>query len=208
MNEQPYRWIAAMLAAAVFLSGPAKAQQGHTHEEPPAPSRDSIASAEELAKYCETAPCKRNVTVRLLRKDGTVYEQHSDLLPPAIQGGLAVIHPGETLRMSPVFDGDEFTGWRPAPDDAPVDLQVVTVHLQQNEGEVGMMATISTNTGPGLKLTVGMFLLDGPEHPVKTSTCPLMPGPFSVYETWPHPIYSLLIGKARRLRKDEQVACE
>lgn len=156
------------------------------------------ASLDALQTYCRTAPspCREHLRITLRREGDAPYDQTFDLLPPAVQGGIITVHPGETVRAVPLFDeNDAFTGWRAAQDDEPADTQVLTIDLSQREGKIHMMAHVSTNTGPALKLRMGLMRLDS-EEPESTSSCPLSEGGFSNFEMWPFPIFVLMVAEA------------
>ena len=171
-------------------------------------SRYQPVSQETLRKTCQSAQCRHNVTIRLLKPDGRWYEQKSEWLPPMIQGGLVMLYPGEKVSLVPVFEAGKFREWQRAPVHAGAAAPVLTVHFRQIEGKSAMMAEISKNAGPAIKLSLGMFVLDGPDYPVKTSSCPLKSGKWFSTESWPHPIYSLLIGPPSQLAADAPLACD
>ncbi len=209
--------IAMVLASTLFAQEP---------EKPPLDSAQRAAIAEQASptaspwrpyssteidafkKACQTIPCRKNVTIRLLKKDGTYYEQKSELLPPMIQGGLVTLYPGDKVRLIPVFEAGKFKEWQPAPEHTDDTTLVISIEFAQMQGKPDMTATISKTSGPAIKLSLGMFVLDGPDRPVKTTSCPLRPGKWSSFEYWPHPIYSLLVGRAEQLADDAPAICD
>jgi hypothetical protein len=113
------------------------------------------------------------------------------------------------VKVSPQFDGNEFAGWRLADQTLPADAQVVTIKLVQNEKDTGMTADISASKGPSLKLSLGMEVLEGPDYPVRTSSCPLMSnGGLRTFESWSDPIYTLMVGVAKRLGDKYPMVCD
>jgi hypothetical protein len=204
---------AALLAiGACFAAAPAAAQTA-TGAEPASPpaadaSRSDASGNGELRRYCETANCRRNLRVVLRRDKGKTYDQTFELLPPAVQTGMISVHPGETVRAVPLFENGTFAGWREAKPDEPADTQILTIALSQSDKSAGMSAQVSTNTGPALKLRMGLIRLDGNDEPESTSSCPLMAGGFSSFEMWPYPIFVLLVADAKRPAADSPMVCE
>jgi hypothetical protein len=129
----------------------------------------------------------------LRREKGATYDRTFELLPPAVQTGILSVHPGETVRAVPLFEKGEFAGWREPKPDEPADTQILTIALSQSDKGAGMSAQVSTNSGPALKLRMGLIRLDGNDEPESTSSCPLMAGGFSSFEMWPYPIFVLLV---------------
>jgi hypothetical protein len=197
---------------ASFAAAPAAAQTATDAEPANAAaadaSRSDAAGTDELRKYCETANCRRNLRVVLRRDKGKTYDQSFELLPPAVQTGMVSVHPGETVRAVPLFENGTFAGWREPKPDEPADTQILTIALSQLDKSAGMSAQVSTNTGPALKLRMGLIRLDGNDEPESTSSCPLMAGGFSNFEMWPYPIFVLLIADAKRPAADAPMVCE
>ena len=169
---------------------------------------EQASGPDTLREHCKTAPCRRDIRIRLRREKGDVYDETFELLPPAVQPGLLSIHPGETVSAVPIFENGEFTGWRlPGPDE-PAGTQILTIKLSQSDDRPNMMARVSTNTGPALKLRMGLIRLDGNEEPESTSSCPLAEGGFSSFEMWPYPIFVLLVADAKRPATSDGMKCE
>jgi hypothetical protein len=164
------------------------------------------AGDNELREFCKTAPspCRENLRVMLRRDEGEPYDMTFDLLPPAVQAGMLTVHPGETVRAVPLFEDGEFSGWRAAKPDEPADTQILTIEFEQMEGRTGMQAQVSTNTGPALKLRMGLMRLDS-EEPESTSSCPLVANGGTVFEMWPYPMFMLLVADAKRVSDDDMV---
>jgi hypothetical protein len=169
---------------------------------------DRPAEPEELQTFCETAACRRDLRVRLRRDKGEPYDQTFELLPPAVQDSMVTIHPGEKISAVPLFEGGRFTGWRAARPDEAAGTQILTIDLSQSKDDTSMMAHVSTNTGPALKLRMGLVRLDGNERPESTSSCPLHAGGFSSFEMWPYPIFVLIVADAKRLADSDTMTCE
>ena len=166
------------------------------------------AGLQELQAFCKTAPCRRDLRIQLRRAKGAPYDETFELLPPAVQDSMMTIHPGEKVSAVPLFKGDRFAGWRAVKPDEPAGTQIVTVDLSQSKENTSMMAHVSSNTGPAIKLRMGLIRIDGDDRPEATSSCPLRAGGFSSFEMWPYPIFVLIVGDAKRLSDTDAVVCE
>lgn len=178
----------------------------------PAAANENAKNADEenLETYCETSaePCRKNLRIVLRRKEGEAYDETFALLPPAVQPGMLSIHPGETVRAVPEFENGEFAGWRTPKADEPVETQILTISLEQSDKSEGMMASVGTNTGPALKLRMGLVRIDGDDKAESTSSCPLAEGGGHTFEMWPYPMFVLLVAEATRPAKDDGMACK
>lgn len=168
------------------------------------------ADEENLDTYCETSvePCRKHLRIVLRRKEGEAYDETFALLPPAVQPGMLSIHPGETVRAVAEFENGEFAGWRTPKADEPADTQILTISLEQIENDAGMRANVGTNTGPALKLRMGLVRIDGDDSAESTSSCPLAEGGGHTFEMWPYPIFVLLVADATRPAKDDGMVCK
>lgn len=174
-----------------------------------APTEDQAGIAAELRAYCKTSPvpCRENLQVVLRRDKGENYERTFQLLPPSVQPDMVSVHPGETVRAVPLFENGRFAGWRAPRADEPAETQILTIALEQMDDDVGMMASVSTNTGPALKLRMGLIRLDGGDEPESTSSCPLQAGGSRGFEMWPYPIFVLLVADAERPKEGDPRVC-
>ncbi len=175
-----------------------------------ASANEKNADEENLETYCETSVelCRKNLRIVLRRKEGEAYDETFALLPPAVQPGMLSVHPGETVRAVPQFENGEFAGWRTPKADEPADTQILTISLEQNDKSEGMMASVGTNTGPALKLRMGLVRIDGDDAPESTSSCPLAEGGGHTFEMWPYPVFVLLVADATRPADDEAMVCK
>jgi hypothetical protein len=205
MSPSVMIWRSVRLLALVAILVCASLVRAESLDKDNAQATDRPASTDELREYCKTAPspCREHLQVKLRRDSGPLYDKTFDLLPPPVQQGMVTVHPGETVRAVPLFENDAFSGWRAVKPDEPADTQILSIELDQMEGKTGMMARVTTNTGPPLKLRMGLMRLDS-EEPESTSSCPLAAGG-GVYEMWPYPIFMLLIADAERVSDDDMV---
>jgi hypothetical protein len=166
------------------------------------------AKLEELQEFCKTANCRYNLRVKLRRAKGAPYDSTFKVLPPAVQNSMITIHAGEKISAVPLFKGNSFLGWREVKADEAADTQIVTVDLSQSKNDTSMMAHVSTNTGPAIKLRMGLIRIDSDDKPEATSSCPLQAGGFSSFEMWPYPIFVLIVAEAKRLDDTDKMVCE
>lgn len=172
-----------LVPLALLLSGAVAAHAAA----PPA------AAVSDLETFCRTAHCRHDVSVRLRKPDGSVFEKHSALMPPAVQRGLIGVLPGETVRFVPILVDGKFHGWRePATLDAP-DTPVFSIRLEQADGKPDMVATLTNSGARTAKLRMGLVTLNS-DQPHPTSSCPVLAGIGSM-EMWPEPVFMLLVSE-------------
>ncbi|MFZ5637254.1 MAG: hypothetical protein ACOY82_11815 [Pseudomonadota bacterium] len=196
------------LAAALLALASAHAACG-AEPEADGGSDDRAAMEASLREHCKTSasPCRENLQVVLRRDGGETYDRTFALLPPAVQPHMISVHPGEIVRAVPLFENERFAGWRAPRADEPADTQILTIDLDQMDDKAGMMASVSTNTGPALKLRMGLVRLDGSDEPESTSSCPLRAGGWKNFEMWPYPIFVLLVADAARPTPEDEGVC-
>jgi hypothetical protein len=68
-----------------------------------------------------------------------------------------------------------------------------------------MVLTISNPYRKPLKFNMGVMRLDQ-ERLLKTSSCPIGPG-MKAFESWPYPIFQVVLGRGRLLREDDASTC-
>lgn len=177
--------------------------------EPASAADDATAQLARMREMCSTssAPCRENLRIVLRRDGGDTYDETHALLPPQVQQGMLSVHPGETVRAVPMFENGTFAGWRAPVDNEPADTQILSIELRQIDDSAGMSAVVSTNTGPALKLRMGLIRLDGNEQPESTSSCPLRAGGWTNFEMWPYPIFVLLVADATRPTQEDAGVC-
>ena len=200
--------LCACLFIALIAAGSGAGPQASAADTTATGAVERPAAPQELQKFCETAACRHDLRVRLRLDKGKLFDETFKLLPPAVQDGMITIHAGEKVSAVPVFEGDRFTGWRAVRPDEATQTQIVSVDLSQSDESTAMMAHVSTNTGPAIKLQMGLIRIDGNDRPEATSSCPLRAGGFSAYEMWPYPIFVLIVAGAKRLSDTDTMTCE
>jgi hypothetical protein len=208
MRPEHFLALAIALMAGPVASGasapPEAAPAGAAKSEVKA---DGVTADRAFAQLCQSQPCRHDVDFTVRRTDGSERHVHEALFPPAVQSGVVTILPGETVEMVAEFHEGKFAGWRaPRSDDGP-SAHRISVNLQQNRDDAGFMATVE-NHGPSLlKFQMGLHRLDGADDPEYTSSCPVGPGQTS-FESWPYPLFQILITGVAVIEPSHQVACE
>ena len=204
--------IACSLIASCAATPPAPQRQAArhrdsvgTHERPA--SADVPAGPADLPAFCTSHPCRRDVTIRLHKTDGSVFEEHKDFMQPPVQDTVVTVLPGETVRFVPVWKDGAFDHWRePDGSDAP-GAQVFSVKLEEADEHKGTMMGVITNSGAhAAKLRLEMMRLDD-DASHYTSSCPIMPGKTS-FELWPEPVFTLVVTSAEILGPDAKMVCD
>jgi hypothetical protein len=184
------RLIGGILAAGVVFGAPAFAG-----EEP--------SSGDTLEAACLKMACQHDLHVSMRRKDGTAYQRTFKLYPPTVQSfGVSVVA-GQTIYIEAEVEGNRLINLR-AVDMLTAPEKTITAKLEQVDGK-GMQLIVTNPFSKTLKFNMGMMPLDS-EKLVKTSSCPIRPGN-SNYESWPFPIFQIVLGNARLLEAGADPAC-
>jgi hypothetical protein len=154
-------------------------------------------------EYCKTHECRKNLKVRLKKEDGSLFKMDMKLVQPIVQGGMVSIFPGETIYLS--FDpGKKGPENLRSVSSADHSTNTLTFKFSQEDklaNGCGMMLHAHNPTKRYIKYDLGMQLIDS-EVLYKTSSCPLIPE-LSGYESWPHPIFQLVMTNFRWVDKSK-----
>jgi hypothetical protein len=169
-----------------------------------APAKPSMA---DFTKFCETAPCRRNVEFTLKKRDGSDFAYRTPLAPPVVQPGYITVYPGETLY----FEAEEGSG-------GALELRLVSAITHPEKTFVMSLAqksAVGDGTGMTFEITnpfkrrvryhLELMPLEK-EIVIKSSTCPIFEG-LTNYEFWPYPIFQVLIEKVRFMDLAEPASC-
>lgn len=159
-----------------------------------------------LEKYCETAPCRKNLRVDLLKADGTRFDRTFPLMAPAVQNRLITVFAGETILV-------EATASQGGPTDYLVVDKVVhpertlSFKLEQlnKDGKVLMMLNSKNPFSRDIRLHLSMMLLSN-DKIAKTSSCPVSAG-LQTFEIWPDAIFQILITDIVFLDPSDDYSC-
>ena len=165
------------------------------------------SSIQGFIEYCETAMCRKNLTVKLKQNDWQYYERTFELLPPAVQGEMINIYAGEKIFIEADFNADQPENFKQVLENKNPEKTIVFDLKQATDtGDgIGMMLTVSNPFSRPLHYKMGMMPLDK-EDLYKTSSCPVIAGG-SIYEHWPHPIFQIVIARLYFLKDGDQLEC-
>jgi hypothetical protein len=185
----------------------------------------ALAAAPAVAQpdpRCQTSACRKPGTSLVqLREGGSARLPRPAI--PYFTGSVLSLVPGETivLGFSHVADGlsaPVLVQVREAEGAvdigaAPAAEMTVSFSLKQEAGMPGMMLTVVNRTDLMIKFDAHMYVpAGGKVAGSDTSSCPVMPvrasgEGFTTFESWPHPIALLMIGRIRTLRPDATMIC-
>lgn len=163
----------------------------------------SDGSPEPLEKVCLKLACQHDLHVQMRRKDGTAYNETFKLFPPTVQAFGVSIVAGQTIFIEAEVEGNVLTKLTSV-DKVRAPAKTFTAKLEQIEGKA-MMLVVTNPFSKTLKFNMGMMPLDS-ERLLKTSSCPISPGTSS-YETWPYPIFQVVLANARLLEPGANPGC-
>lgn len=155
-------------------------------------------------KLCPQGDCRGPITIRLVKEDGSIFEQSHDYLYPVIQSMGITIFPGEQIKITGSFKDNKLTDTRVlgASDHDP---PLITFNFSQ-ETDKSMLLTVTNHSANDIKYHLAMMPLAS-ERLVKTSSCPVSAG-LMAFESWPFPIYQLLVPEIFIVEKSDQSKCE
>ncbi len=188
-----------MRKASLQLSLLVASSLSHAQEHP-ATQQEQAALEQNM---CAETKCQRNLRVVLKQKDGATYDKTFAVFPATVQGfGVAVVA-GQTLYIEADIVGDKLTNYRSV--DAVTDPNItITAKLEQMK-DGGMMLSLHNPFNKAIKFNMGIMPLDS-DGLYKTSSCPVIAGGGS-YETWPYPIFQLVLGNGRLMEPSDTMAC-
>ena len=169
---------------------------------------EAAPSIDEFKRLCasELRGCRGPHTIRLLKEDGSIHEVSFDIGVPIVQGDdLVTVLPGETVYLEAEVDGDRVIRLRSVPEIVHPET-TITISLSQSDGETDMFLVAKNPFPRALKYRMGMERLDH-DGLLSTSSCPVVGGG-GAYETWPHPIFQIVITDFRFLEEGAGFVCE
>lgn len=160
----------------------------------------------ELESYCERAPCRKDMAVRVRLTDGRIQEESAPLYRPAVTRNSVSVLLGEEIRAVPEFDDETFLGWREAEQRESRRNIVLTFKVTQMDSDASISAAISNNGEDPVKLRLYVRTAGAPEGEY-TSSCPVVAGG-TVYEYWSRPIVEVIVREASLLTEDSALMCD
>jgi hypothetical protein len=156
---------------------------------------------EEFNEYCKTHKCRKNLKVHLKKPDGSYFHSEMELAQPIVQGNLVSIFPGETIyiEFDPGLKGPENLRSVESTSDSKHILTFKFTQEDKLANGAGMMLFVHNPSNRHIKYDLEMQLIDSDDL-FKTSCCPLRPE-MRNYESWPHPIFQLVMTNFRWVDK-------
>jgi len=157
----------------------------------------------ELITLCKTTLC-RKPTIHLNLADGQEFTDTQPFSLPILQDGWISIYPGEEIYIEAQIEKGELSLLRAVPALVNPDRTLV-FKFHQRQGTTDMFLEVTNPFQSDLKFKFGMMLPDS-DRVRATSSCPVSAG-LKLFEHWPHPIYQLVIGQGRALKKGDPRDC-
>ncbi len=192
-----------MAACAVALM-----VQGCTSAVEETPASAPGGAATSVDGFCEVAPCRERLRVRLRQAGSGYFDRTYRRLPPVVQPAFVSIYAGETLYIE-AEEGEK----------GPVNLLHVeenrnpdrTIEIEfEQDGEsgdgLGMLLVVRNPFARPLRYNLSMMPLDR-EEMYATSSCPVVPGG-TTFESWPFPIFVIAMANLRFLGPEGPFRCE
>lgn len=185
-------WIPALLffAGAPALGQPSEAEQ----------------RAKEIEAVCAKAHCRSARTVSLRLENGKTFERDVPRLPIVLPDGLITVFPGEEIHIELRIADGAIKSARAVPKVARRS-STVSFRLGQAPGHVASELTVTNGLPHNLKFTAVMMLPSTGRQLHPAATCPVQPG-LSAHETWPQPVFQLVISNLRILPEDDPLNCD
>jgi hypothetical protein len=162
------------------------------------------ANPEELRKLCETILCRKPGVVRLTLDNGKPFETTFDAPVPIVQNERVSILPGETVFVEAEVSGDRLVNLRAV---AAIEHPEKTLTFEFSQGAFGMQLVVTNPFEKHVKYHAGM-MLPSSEKLLKTSSCPVIGGGGSAFESWPNAIFQLVLFDFRLLDRTATMSCE
>lgn len=155
-------------------------------------------------KLCPKGDCRGPITIKLIKEDGSVFMQQHDYLYPIIQSMGITILAGEHINITGDFIDQKLTNIRVITS-SDKEKPLITFSFEQKDQKM-MMLTVTNNSQYNIKYHLAMMPLKE-EKLFKTSSCPVFARKM-VFESWPYPIYQLLIPEIFIIEVTDKVKCE
>ena len=165
------------------------------------PSKE-LSQDEAKTDMCSKVQCQKNLHVTLKKRDGTIFDRTFEVMSPTIQGNSVFIFPGQTVLFTTELDGSKLKNPKLATD--PNAPNVIALKLEQTPDGV-MMLSVKNPYEKFLKFRMGIMPLEKPEL-FATTSCPAVPKG-GAYESWPDPIFQIVVTSGRLLEPKDSLAC-
>lgn len=154
-------------------------------------------------KLCPNNDCRGPITIKLTKEDGSIFERKYDYLYPIVQSGAITVLPGENIKITGAFENNKLTQIRALKES---DQGIPLITFSFNQQKTTMLLTVVNNSKQSIKYHLAMMPLKEGKL-IKTSSCPVLAGT-SAFETWPFPIYQLVIVEISCIETTKKMKCE
>jgi len=152
--------------------------------------------------------CRPPVDIKLQKKDGSSFESNTGVSLPIVHVDTVTIYPGETIHVEAGLGKDSLENLRAVEKVADPSKTLTLTFKQEPAGKKSkrpmMKLTVDNPFPKKIKYHTQVMLLSG--NIIKTSTCPVGAGQTS-YESWPDPIFQLILTDFRFAGEKEE-KCE
>ncbi len=155
-------------------------------------------------ELCPNNDCRGPITIKLIKEDGSIFEQKYEYLYPIIQSMGITIFPGENIKITGTFENNKLTNIR-ALRETDQDPPLFIFSLSQDDKDT-MLLKVTNNSDTDIKYHLVMMPLKEGKF-LKTSSCPI-PAGIAAYEFWSYPIYQLMIPEIFIVEIKDQATCE
>jgi hypothetical protein len=162
---------------------------------------NDLPPKEEL---CPNNDCRGPITIKLIKEDGSIFEQKHEYLYPIIQSMGITIFAGENIKIAGTFENNKLSNIH-ALKESDQEPPLFTFSFWQEDKDM-MILKVVNNSKHDIKYHLAMMPLKE-ENFFKTSSCPVAAS-ISAIESWPYPIYQLLIPEIFIIEIKDQVTCE
>jgi hypothetical protein len=154
-------------------------------------------------KMCAQTKCQYNLRVTLKQEDAKTYDRTFKVFPAVVQPFGVVVIAGQTIHFEADVVGGKLVNMV-AVDTLSHPEKTITAKLEQSD-DGGMLLVVNNPFANALKFSMGMMPLDQ-DKLLKTSSCPVVAGG-KIFETWPFPIFQIVLGNGRLLDESDKLAC-
>ena len=199
MHQGTQMRLSSLILTVLLILSACQTNQGQKRQVSP----NSLALPPK-SLICPKNDCRGYTIIRLKRKDGTTYEQTNSYVYPVVQSIGVTIFPGEEIFLKGTFVDNELTNITALDISKKKDAVLSFKFEQINNGS--MLLTTNNYGKYDIKYHLHMMPLDD-ERMLKTSSCPVLSG-MATFESWPHPIYQLLINTFKIVEINDKAKCE
>lgn len=162
-------------------------------------------SAEEnLAALCKQTLC-RTPDFQLTLPSGEIFKHQQAIALPILQREMISIYPGEEIFIEAALDNDTLVLQRAVTANAHP-AQTLVFKFSQAPGSSGMLLTVTNPFPADLKFRAGFMRPDSGTI-YGTSTYPV-PAGLSLFESWPFPMFQLILVEGHVLAKSDSRECK